>query len=487
MPSPRPPLKAFEKDSLDFQKPIWVALKYTDKRGNCFYVNQAYRENGNWRLTRLSVRQGAWETFLLTPDDGGKTFSLAAFADNLYLSSNKTGFSFSKEKSIFRILGEREDQTSPTLRAVLEGNLKVRIARDDGMFFELWFKDTDEKKSQTARTQDAHLIRGKKGSLFEIVVAQDPSIIIPEKVPVILKTSSEQNEWEEGHLCASLCLAMYSSDLDQNGREYTMLNILLEKYKKTAYLYEYYFGGSDSKNSNGSMVIVYPRDSMAPMYVVFRGSESIKDFIIDAQSIGTLAQFDGSKKGSMIAGAGFISQFEILNKKVLAERANHDMITRITELAQRASSILLLGHSLGGALANLCFFVLQKNKDLTSKLTLRTFGAPLVFEAGIARRLQKAYCGESNMGISSRCLRYVLNKDPVPAFSATSKLKHFGILRHIRPKLIGETSEYQFSTESVESVTLQEDMNKSKLGEALDDHRCRKYKEVFRAQMLRKS
>lgn len=122
---------------------------------------------------------------------------------------------------------------------------------------------------------------------------------------------------------------------------------------------------------------------------VFRGSSSVKDFLVDARIFKTSAPDLGN---SVAVHAGFYKQYtevifdvmasiysRVRKNQVLYEDENNrnSMIPQI--------NVVFIGHSLGGALASLC--CLMAKKSLGSKIfaECHTFGSPRVGNSEFAK------------------------------------------------------------------------------------------------------
>ena len=107
--------------------------------------------------------------------------------------------------------------------------------------------------------------------------------------------------------------------------------------------------------------------------VAFRGSHSIKSFIIDLQSA-TLIPYKNVTGASV--GLGFYKEWIDLSTQVMPE---------VKKLLQQhpSYSVWVTGHSLGGALATLCALDLQT--DLHINATVYTYGSPRVGNVAFAQ------------------------------------------------------------------------------------------------------
>mmetsp|Transcript_18162 Transcript_18162/g.25201 ORF Transcript_18162/g.25201 Transcript_18162/m.25201 type:complete len:718 (+) Transcript_18162:1-2154(+) len=391
---------------------------------------------------------------------------------------------------------------SSQLREAVATGRKVRIKTFDGYYMRIYFP---LKKPGEAKIQGAYLTACKEeedADSFQLVLAEDPTITVPEPKDVerVLIPEGEDGgdakECDSGRILAEMCYALYppkqmkkrttstaalKADASSSSTARSSSSIPGELYragevarlKSTLgkdYTEEVFFGSdaidlqsgkrndgsssnghlAHSSNTNGAMLLLYStaksrrgRD-LQPMYVIFRGTTSFKDLRADIESV-ALAPFDGSK-GS-VCGQGFVRQLKLLDCSVRRQKPNFGLIKYLMLRAARASNVVIAGHSLGGALASLCFYALQKHEHaapssssssssispstLRHKLLLRTFGAPKVFRVDLAAQLQAAYVPSDK---DARCIRYVFANDPIPSLPPLPAYSHFGLERKFMPR-----------------------------------------------------
>lgn len=114
------------------------------------------------------------------------------------------------------------------------------------------------------------------------------------------------------------------------------------------------------------------------IYVIFRGSDAINDFLADINIFQTKlvlpyeGQMDSASKVKV--HSGFLSYWKIVRTQVLEELLN-------LHYQNPGANFIFLGHSLGGALAQLASLDFQfqhQDKVIPPKITCVTFGTPRV-------------------------------------------------------------------------------------------------------------
>jgi hypothetical protein len=118
-------------------------------------------------------------------------------------------------------------------------------------------------------------------------------------------------------------------------------------------------------------------DKAKELVLVFRGTINIKNWLINLQSVGKEA-YDGAPAGTAAAN-GFVKAWNLVRPSVLTAM----------EAARKKypkEPVVFVGHSLGGAIANLAasYFVGKKIVP-ASKASLYTFGQPRVGDEAWAK------------------------------------------------------------------------------------------------------
>jgi predicted lipase len=96
-------------------------------------------------------------------------------------------------------------------------------------------------------------------------------------------------------------------------------------------------------------------------YIVFRGTSSLKDSVIDLQRMRT--DFKG-----VTAHRGFVKSYNSVAKSIKSHIAK-----------KKPEKIIITGHSLGGAHSQLCAFDLYFDTDFVIDISVIAFGSPRVF------------------------------------------------------------------------------------------------------------
>lgn len=101
-------------------------------------------------------------------------------------------------------------------------------------------------------------------------------------------------------------------------------------------------------------------------HIVFQGSTSIQDWILNLAAFTTPVMHEQSRVFAM-AHKGFVQQYT---------RARKTILNRLKLLD--VDNIYITGHSLGGAIGAICLHDLYYNEMESAKLHLTTFGCPKV-------------------------------------------------------------------------------------------------------------
>lgn len=131
------------------------------------------------------------------------------------------------------------------------------------------------------------------------------------------------------------------------------------------------------KNLNGQP-FAYTAYVGSTIVIVFKGTSDDADGIADANFLPTKFKVSNDEGTTVEFSAhlGFVKYYEALQKLVLD--AVEELSSVIHQNGQEVEELLVAGHSLGGAMANLCALDLAlKYPEVT--MNLFTFGAPRVF------------------------------------------------------------------------------------------------------------
>eukprot|EP00466_Bigelowiella_natans_P013343 jgi/Bigna1/136524/aug1.34_g11232 len=164
------------------------------------------------------------------------------------------------------------------------------------------------------------------------------------------------------------------------------------------------------------------------LYIVFKGTDftNLQDVLADALAY-KMGRFRGKKK---IAALGFVDMYEALDYAMF-RKEGRSIGKHVEELLKKyVDNIVIIGHSLGGALANLLYYDLIAGPDFQfdpRTVRLVTYGSPRTFSEEVADELQEI-CQQS-------CMRVVNHGDFVTTLPrAKSGFKHFGETYYISKK-----------------------------------------------------
>lgn len=157
--------------------------------------------------------------------------------------------------------------------------------------------------------------------------------------------------------------------------------------------------------STGTHLLYTVKDN--DLYIAFRGSESIKDFIIDLQTKQSIVPYNNDKTDIRIH-CGFLKAYESVRNKILYL------------IKKEYNNIYITGHSLGGALAVLAMLDIVYNYHdklifVNKKLYCYTFGSPDIGN--------KAFCDSTD----KRCKIY--NVDYVNVVNGNDIITKYPIFR----------------------------------------------------------
>jgi len=160
--------------------------------------------------------------------------------------------------------------------------------------------------------------------------------------------------------------------------------------------------------------------------VAFKGSEDAGDFAADAdfaKSDFTVSKSNGESE-VFVAHKGFVRYYSSIRESVLNEVER--LIAQSQQNGNPCKELLLSGHSLGGAMANLCSVDLAA-KYPQYKVSLWTYGNPRVFAGNTKAKENKesaynAHILQTTNGNTNH--RYMADGDPVPV----ANLENFGFM-----------------------------------------------------------
>lgn len=177
--------------------------------------------------------------------------------------------------------------------------------------------------------------------------------------------------------------------------------------------------GDDATRSGSSTQALVAREG-SRVIVAFRGTEptAIEDWLVDADFM-----LEAPAPGDYVdpergAGAEVHGGFH---------GALSSVIDRVGAQIGSAPQVMLCGHSLGGALAALCFArMLRQPTDELAHLTLCTFGAPRVGNRAFARAMNDRLADSAD-GPACAVHRFVNHRDLVPRVPPPQLgFQHFG-------------------------------------------------------------
>lgn len=146
------------------------------------------------------------------------------------------------------------------------------------------------------------------------------------------------------------------------------------------------------------------------VYIAFRGTDSIKDFLNNARS---------RKKKIKIIGHVHNGFYQATTKAI------HKTISYLQQ--HHGKKVYFTGHSLGGAIATIMFAYLSNMMKFDLNSFCCTFGAPRVFSRKASMALSKTY--------NDRLYRFVYDLDIVPRLPLRlMNYRHFGNLYFIDKK-----------------------------------------------------
>jgi hypothetical protein len=146
------------------------------------------------------------------------------------------------------------------------------------------------------------------------------------------------------------------------------------------------------------------RESDKTIFLVFRGTDSWKDALVDVSLMKRRPAFLASIPNCKVH-AGFLTQFKACESGIIAYMARHTDKRRV----------VTTGHSLGGALSILCSVYLALELD-EKNVECISFGSPRVGNNAFSALADSA----------AAITRVVVGYDPVPSLPSRIRWKHTG-------------------------------------------------------------
>lgn len=204
-------------------------------------------------------------------------------------------------------------------------------------------------------------------------------------------------------LCAQLCLLSYEKDAHKIIDGLVGLGLV--------------YGGSFHDQGTDTQGYICRGLTEPCMFVVFRGSQSVKDFIIDALAVPTpefgLRRFCGGEEA--LVHLGFHEAWESVHEPVMAAVENFYK-------AEMRAQVVVTGHSLGAALATLAAAEIGRVAPALaiSRLALVNFGSPRVGTPAFVHMAEDCIGAISRVVVEDDCVTTI----PVAPFAHVSGLLH---------------------------------------------------------------
>lgn len=159
--------------------------------------------------------------------------------------------------------------------------------------------------------------------------------------------------------------------------------------------------------------------------IAFRGSESIaKDFLL-TNIVGWLATFVDEALGTdVVIHNGFLSEYRSVESRIINALNSYNF-----------NELIITGHSLGSALAQICAYDLQKRGYPVTAVF--GFGGPRVGKQG----WKSVY---EQLGLQDRTILFVNRDDPIPSLrtqSTNDGWRHVGRLHKLADGICDPTSD----------------------------------------------
>lgn len=154
------------------------------------------------------------------------------------------------------------------------------------------------------------------------------------------------------------------------------------------------------EETDGQAMVSFPEDGPYDVIVSFRGTSSSKDILVDLNVFTRTPRFAEDVDKRIRVHHGFADQYDGLRERVM-------------ECMKERKRILVLGHSLGGALATIC--ALDCALHTTSDVDCVSFGSPRTGNKTFAKYFKK------NVETSVRCVH---NRDIVTCLPLPLRFRH---------------------------------------------------------------
>lgn len=145
------------------------------------------------------------------------------------------------------------------------------------------------------------------------------------------------------------------------------------------------------------------------VFVVFRGSDSIKDWIINFLCFYSKVESFNSKKRCLHVHKGFYKQIEYENTRYKIETKCIEFCQEFNKITNKLPDrIVFCGHSLGGSQATIASYTMNKRLSPYFKFPAKvyTFGAP---KCVLSKEFNR-FTNYSHISVHN----YVFKKDPIP-------------------------------------------------------------------------
>ncbi|KAI9290910.1 alpha/beta-hydrolase [Neoconidiobolus thromboides FSU 785] len=146
------------------------------------------------------------------------------------------------------------------------------------------------------------------------------------------------------------------------------------------------------------------------LVIAFRGTQNFQGIMVDLVGSKLDYSFENSK-----VHYGFLKAYDRLKKPMLLK-----LTELLTSEEYKDASILIVGHSLGGALGTFMGLDLKLNLKMNNTITINTFGAPRIGDFNFAKLVTKTFKNNDNDNNKYSLLR-VANTDDIITHLPLSK------------------------------------------------------------------
>lgn len=174
---------------------------------------------------------------------------------------------------------------------------------------------------------------------------------------------------------------------------------------------------------------LYTCNYKSSLIIWFRGTESLKDILIDLNFFRTPLKLKNNDK-NVLVHQGFYNQFESVFTPL-----NKTINNYVLDYKNRNQHLIFVGHSLGGALATIsaCYF---SHVYPTLKVSCITFGSPRVGNNHFVNAFNSSV---------SESYRFVNDNDPVPCLPSRLRYKHVNGCKWLyQDQILNETKGWRF-------------------------------------------